>query len=243
VLELKEVSKSFRGPEGEVRALEAISLAVEAGELVVVHGPSGSGKTTLLLVAGGLLRPSGGEVLVEGCDPYRLGPNQRSALRAESVGFVFQQFHLIPYLDVLDNVRAPSVARPPPGAVDRARELVRRFSLEHRFHHVPAQLSTGERQRTALARAVLNRPKLILADEPTGNLDEENAAMVLDYLAEFADQGSAVLLVTHDAGAAGRAHRTFRLDEGKLAPTSPVPGGAAVHAGMNHPSPRKARDQ
>lgn len=243
MLELSKVSKSFRGPEGEVRALEAVSLSVGAGELVVVHGPSGSGKTTLLLIAGGLLRPSAGEVLVEGRDPYRLGPNRRSALRAESVGFVFQQFQLIPYLDVLDNVRAPSAARPQPGALDRARELVRRFNLEHRINHVPAQLSTGERQRTALARAVLNRPKLILADEPTGNLDDENATMALDYLAEFADQGSAVLLVTHDAGAAGRAHRTFRLDEGKLAPASPFPGGGVVRAGTKHPSPGEASDQ
>ena len=218
MLEMREVSKSFQGPEGEVRALQDVSLSVAPGELVVVRGPSGCGKTTLLLIAGGLLGPSAGEVLVGDRAPYRLGANQRSALRAESVGFVFQQFHLIPYLSVLDNVRAPSAARPQPGALDRARELVRRFNLEHRINHVPAQLSTGERQRTALARALLNHPKLILADEPTGNLDDENATMVLKHLAEFADQGSAVLLVTHDAGAAGRAHRTFRLEEGKLAP-------------------------
>ena len=216
MLELRQVSKSFRGPEGEVRALEAVSLSVEAGELVVVHGPSGSGKTTLLLVAGGLLRPSAGEVLVEDRDPYRLGPNQRSALRAESVGFVFQQFHLIPYLDVLDNVRAPSAARPQPGALDRARELVRRFSLEHRIHHVPAQLSTGERQRTALARALLNRPKLLLADEPTGNLDRDNAGRVLECLADFASSGGAVLLVTHDPSQVLGSHRTLRLDHGRL---------------------------
>ena len=216
MLELKNISKTFDGPDGDVAALDDVSLSVASGELVVVYGPSGCGKTTLLLIAGGLLRPGRGAVVLDGREPYRLGPNQRSALRAEALGFVFQQFHLIPYLSVLENVLAASAARPQPGVLERAHELVRHVGLEERINHVPAQLSTGERQRTALARALLNRPKCILADEPTGNLDEENAAAVLEHLVEFAGQGGAVLLVTHDAGAAQHAHHTIHLTRGRL---------------------------
>ena len=217
MLELKNVSKTFDGPDGDVAALDDVSLSVASGEIAVVYGPSGCGKTTLLLIAGGLLRPGRGAVVLDGREPYRLGPNQRSALRAEALGFVFQQFHLIPYLSVLENVLAASAARPQPGVLERAHELVRHVGLEERINHVPAQLSTGERQRTALARALLNRPKCILADEPTGNLDEENAAAVLEHLAEFASQGGAVLLVTHDAAAAQHAHHTLHLTRGRLA--------------------------
>jgi len=220
MLELKNVSKTFDGPDGAVRALEDVSLSVAAGELVVVQGPSGGGKTTLLLVAGGLLSPSTGEAIVDGQTLYGVGPSERNALRAETIGFVFQQFCLVPYLSVLDNVLAPSAARPVPGAIDRARELIRHVGLEHRIHHVPAQLSIGERQRTAVARALLNRPKCILADEPTGNLDEDNAVAVLDYLAEFASDGGAVLLVTHDGRAARVARRMLHLKGGVLTAAS-----------------------
>jgi len=214
MLEFKEVSRSFRGPEGEVQALRGVSFVVTCGEFVAVRGPSGCGKTTLLLTAGALLRPTRGQVLVDGRDPYALGPDKRSAMRAEKIGFVFQQFHLVPYLSVLDNVLAPCVAFPTPGADERARELLSRFNLEHRARHVPAQLSTGERQRAALARALLNRPKLILADEPTGNLDEENGKVVLTHLSEFASSGAAVLLVTHDQAVSAIADRTVRLQDG-----------------------------
>ena len=215
ILECTEVSRSFAGPDGAVHALSDLSLTVESSELVVVRGPSGCGKTTLLLVAGALLRPSAGEVRVDGQDPYALDPNRRSALRAEAIGFVFQQFYLVPYLDVLDNVLAPSVAKPQPKAADRARELIQRFGLEHRLHHVPSQLSTGERQRTALARALMNQPKLILADEPTGNLDQANGDVVLHHLSEFTKDGGAALVVTHDARVAELADRTITMQNGK----------------------------
>lgn len=216
MLEFKQVSRAFEGPQGEVQALKDISFSVAPGELVVVQGPSGSGKTTLLLTAAGLLRPSGGAVLIDGQDPYHLGTNQRSALRAEKIGFVFQQFHLVPYLTVLDNVLAPSVARPQLGALERAGELLSHFNMEHRINHVPAQLSTGERQRTALARALLNEPKIILADEPTGNLDEENGKTVLGYLSEFAGNGGAVLIVSHDINISRFAHRSIKLRQGRM---------------------------
>ena len=216
ILQCTNVSRSFAGPNGTVHALSDVSLRAESGELVAVRGPSGCGKTTLLLVAGALLKPSSGEVRLDSQDPYGLSPNRRSGLRAEAIGFVFQQFYLVPYLDVLDNVLAPSVARPQPDAAARARELVQRFGLEHRLHHVPSQLSTGERQRTALARALMNRPKLILADEPTGNLDDANGDVVLHHLSEFAQGGGAALVVTHDARVAEIAHRTLTMDNGKL---------------------------
>lgn len=216
MLSFCEVTRQFRGPEGQVCAVRNISLSVNQGELVAVQGPSGSGKTTLLLMAGGLLKPTEGTVSFGGGNIYALTANQRSALRAKQMGFVFQQFHLIPYLTVWRNVLSPAGASRQPDARSRAKELIHHFNLEHRSKHVPSQLSTGERQRTALARALLNRPGIILADEPTGNLDEANADVVLKYLSEFASAGGAVLLVTHDARAAGYADRTMHMDGGSI---------------------------
>jgi len=216
MLRLEDLSKVYAGPKAPVRALDGAGLQVAAGEFVAVRGPSGCGKTTLLLVAGGLLRPDAGRVEVDGEDPYALSAEGRARFRAANVGYVFQQFHLVPYLTVLDNVLAPSLARPSQGAAERARDLVEHFGLSDRADHVPPQLSTGERQRVALARALLNRPKLLLADEPTGNLDEANARAVLGHLAEFAGQGGAVLLVTHDAQAAAYAGRVLDMKAGRL---------------------------
>ncbi len=222
LLELNDISKSYRGPQ-PVQALVDVSLRVRPGEFVAVHGPSGSGKTTLLLVAGGLLAPDSGEVLLDGMSPYRLPADARAKFRATHVGFVFQQFHLVPYLNVLENVMAPSIAVPSAGARSRALELIERFGLADRMYHVPAELSTGERQRVALARALLNRPKLILADEPTGNLDRANADIVLGHLAEFARSGQgAVLLVTHSDYAAAFADRIERLTAGRLEHKQPT---------------------
>jgi len=216
MLRVESLTKTYRGAARTVRALDGVSLEVAAGEFVAVEGPSGCGKTTLLLAAGGLLRPDAGRVMLRGEDPYALPPEARAAWRAAQVGFVFQQFHLIPYLTVLDNVLAPSVASPSADADKRACEWIGRFGLADRADHVPAELSTGERQRVALARALLNRPALILADEPTGNLDPASAAVVLGHLAEFAKSGGAVLLVTHDPLGAEYAGRTLRMAEGRM---------------------------
>ena len=148
-------------------------------------GPSGCGKTTLLLVAGGLLRPENGEVSIDGTDPYSLSGEQRARFRAEQIGFVFQQFHLVPYLNVLDNVMAPALVTGETSARERAGILVERFGLADRLGHRPGQLSTGERQRVALARALLNEPRVILADEPTGNLDRRTAKTLFGLLVDF----------------------------------------------------------
>lgn len=215
-LVLDSISKTYQGPSGPVRALHGASLSVGEGEFVVVQGKSGSGKSTLLLIAGGLLAPDAGTVLVAGENPYALRPEARAKLRGARIGFVFQQFHLVPYLSVLQNVLAPSLAADIPHARQRAEQLIERFGMAHRRGHLPGALSTGERQRTALARALLAEPKLILADEPTGNLDRENADLVLDYLAEVAAAGTAVLMVTHDAQAAARSARCHRLEDGAL---------------------------
>jgi putative ABC transport system ATP-binding protein len=212
MLEIRELSKTYRGPTGPLPVLQGLSLAVAAGEFVAVQGRSGCGKTTLLLAAGGLLRPDSGRVLIGGQDLYALSEEARARFRAAHVGFVFQQFHLIPYLSALDNVLTAALALQVPDARARAEGLLASLGLAGRGRHVPAELSTGERQRTALARALLHGPRLLLADEPTGNLDRESADVVLSHLAEFARKGGAVLLVTHDPQAAARAQRVLRLD-------------------------------
>ncbi|MBI5388219.1 MAG: ABC transporter ATP-binding protein [Verrucomicrobia bacterium] len=228
-LDIQNLGKVYHGSNGAVHAVEGVSLTLAPGDFVGVQGPSGCGKTTLLLAAGALLQPSAGQVTVAGQNPYALTPEERAKFRAANIGFVFQQFHLVPYLSVLDNVLAPSLALLQPGVEQRARELLAQFGLEPRAHHVPAELSTGERQRTALARALLNRPKLLLADEPTGNLDRDNAQVVLGALADFAQGGGAVLLVTHDAVAAQCAQRIVRMKEGRL-----VMDGSAASDGSSN---------
>ncbi|HOW65898.1 MAG TPA: ABC transporter ATP-binding protein [Candidatus Paceibacterota bacterium] len=216
LLKIENLCKSYPRPEGSIQAVHEVSLTVERGEFVAVQGPSGCGKTTLLLAAGALLQPSRGRVLVNDVDPYSLSPGQRARFRAVNVGFVFQQFHLVPYLDVLDNILAPALAL---GAKDgrrtRALELAAQFGLSDRLRHVPSGLSTGERQRVALARALLNQPSLLLADEPTGNLDKQNGQVVLRCLTEFARTG-AVLCVTHEPQAADHADRVLNMIGGKL---------------------------
>lgn len=216
ILEFKNVSKTFRGPQANVLAVRDVSLSLNAGEFVAVKGGSGSGKTTLLLMAGGLLKPTDGGVLVAGQNPYDLSPEDRSQFRAGRVGFVFQEFHLLPYLSVLDNILVASLAKKRDDAVERAKELAAKFGITPRLHHRPAALSTGERQRTALARALFNEPALILADEPTGNLDDLNGKIVMECLRDYVKEGGAVLLVTHDPRSAGYAQRTLMMKDGQL---------------------------
>jgi len=212
---LDKVSKVYRKPDGDVRALDDMSLSVAAGEFITVRGPSGSGKSTLLLAVGGMIRPTQGRVVVDGQDLYAVSSAQRARLRAEKIGFVFQMFHLVPYLDTLENVLVPNLAGARVASQDAA-ELLGHLQLAERLHHRPSELSTGERQRVALARALIKRPEIVLADEPTGNLDPDNARQVMSYLAEFHRGGGTVLVVTHDPLADEYAQRTVLLDRGKL---------------------------
>ena len=216
MLAIHQLTKEFAGPAAKVRALDGCTLSVATGEFVALRGPSGCGKTTLLLAAGGLLRPSSGSVRLEGANPWEMSARARAEFRAQRIGFVFQQFHLVPYLSVLENILAPLVAGPAPGAESRAEKLICRLRLEHRTGHLPAHLSTGERQRVALARALLRQPPLVLADEPTGNLDEASAAIVTDCLAEYACAGACVLMVTHDSLVAAKASRQLRMEKGRV---------------------------
>ena len=216
ILQIDAAGKRYRTGDGLVRAIDEVSLSLAQGDFIALRGPSGCGKSTLLLMAGGLLSPDAGKVRISGEDPYELAPDARARFRAERVGFVFQQFHLVPFLSVLDNVRVGELA----GEGDfgeRARDLLDTFQLGHRLCHVPSKLSIGEQQRVALARALLRSPRLILADEPTGNLDPENAAIILDHLAAYAGAGEgAVLMVTHDDRATAAAGRSLEMREGRL---------------------------
>ncbi len=218
VLTIETLTHCFSGPGGTVTALQDVGLTVNTGELVVVLGPSGCGKTTLLLAAGTLLRPTQGRVCIQGTDPYALSPNTRARFRARTIGFVFQQFHLIPYLTVFENVLAPSLASRVPDAKAKATALIEKFGLTDRLRHVPGALSMGERQRVALARALLHDPPLLLADEPTGNLDAVHSRLILHHLADLAREGRAVLLVTHDDAARSLATRVVRLEKGRAVP-------------------------
>ncbi|HHN47301.1 MAG TPA: ABC transporter ATP-binding protein [Planctomycetes bacterium] len=215
-LQVRQVSKTYRGAGKCVQALLDVSLQVSPGELLAVHGASGSGKSTLLLCCGGLLMCDSGEIIVDGLCPYALGHRRRTAFRAEKVGFVFQQFHLIPYLNVLDNVLAASVKRNSPPSRERAMNLLEQFGMHDRLRHFPGELSVGERQRVALSRAMVNAPPLILADEPTGNLDPKNSRVVFQALRDYAESGKAVLVVTHEDVSLSLAHRTLMLDRGRL---------------------------
>lgn len=217
MLKLEKVSKTFNGPKGKVSALNQVSLSLSSGELLAISGPSGCGKSTLLLTAAGMLRPDQGDVrLLEEENLYDLPFDRRSHLRAGLIGFVFQQFHLIPYLTVRENIISPSLSVSNKDPDQRAQELILRFGLQARADHVPSQLSTGERQRTALARAFFNRPKIIMADEPTGNLDHENSEVVLKHLNRYASEGGSVLLVTHDWSASNYATRELKMKDGRL---------------------------
>ncbi len=209
---LESVVKTYpKAKSLRITALAPLDLTVRAGEFVAVQGPSGSGKTTCLLIAGGLLRPDSGRALIDGQDLYALTRNQLAAFRSERIGFVFQQYHLIPYLTVLENILAAEAAQRRGNDAARGRALAEQFGLAHRLEHTPGELSAGEKQRTALARALLFRPKVVLADEITGNLDEENAQIVLGYLREYVGTGGSVLLVTHDREVAARADRVQHL--------------------------------
>ncbi|MBC8868470.1 MAG: ABC transporter ATP-binding protein [Planctomycetes bacterium] len=216
MIELEGVSKVFRTRNGDVRALDGVTLRVNDGGFVAIRGASGCGKSTLLSLVGGLALPTVGKITVAGNEVSGMSPAQRAEFRTDNIGFVFQMFHLLPYLTVLDNVLVAAPAGARSTAAERAKELLDTFSLSDRLLHRPGQLSVGQRQRVAMARALLNRPALLLADEPTGNLDPENAASLLDTMAAFHRDGGTILLVTHDSQAAERAGRILELDQGRV---------------------------
>jgi ABC-type lipoprotein export system ATPase subunit len=251
MIRCEQLTKTYATRSAQVRALDQVNLAVQAGEFLCIRGPSGCGKTTLLLTLGGLLRPSSGRVVVDGADLYALSPGDRARFRAAKIGFVFQMFHLVPYLTVAENVllaaggglgpsadSKASEGAPSEVAAEglkagrqtergmfgvrasawsaRAVELLTQLGLGARVGHKPGELSAGERQRTALARALLNQPQLLLADEPTGNLDPDNAAAVFEHLRAFHRAGGTVVVVTHGAVAEPYATRVCQMRAGAV---------------------------
>lgn len=217
VVELRDVTRSFPGPP-EVQALKGVNFTVGEGEYVSIVGPSGSGKSTMLNLLGLLDRPTVGEYRLAGINTTDLDENKRAAVRARFIGFVFQSFHLLPRRSVLDNVLMPMQYSGVPRAEreERAREALERVHLEHRLGFRPTELSGGERQRVAVARAVVSGPKLLLADEPTGNLDEATTGDVMELFEELNADGLSLVLITHDDAVARRAHRGVRISDGRL---------------------------
>jgi len=216
LLRLDGVSKRFRRGREDVVALDGVELEIDAGEFVSLVGPSGSGKSTLLHLAGGIDQPDDGLVTFDGRDLGRLSVGERARLRRKEIGFVFQFFHLIPTLTVAENVALPLLldGRRADGAVP---DTIAQVGLSERARHLPGELSGGEMQRAAIARALVARPRLLLADEPTGNLDSATGKEVLDVLVtEVLEVGAALLMATHDERAAGRAGRVLNLRDGNV---------------------------
>jgi putative ABC transport system ATP-binding protein len=210
------LTQTYPSGNQALTVLQDISFEVTAGEFVAVIGPSGSGKTTLLGLLAGLDRPQAGRVWLDGAELTTLGEDARARLRGAKVGFVFQSFHLIPTLTARENVQVPLELRGEPGG-KRAGELLARVGLADRTHHYPAQLSGGEQQRVALARAFSTRPKVLFADEPTGNLDQQTGARIIELMTELnREAGTTLILVTHDPELASRARRILRLADGRL---------------------------
>ena len=218
MFELIDVSKTYRRRQSEVTAFRAAQLVIGKGEYVAVVGPSGSGKTTLLSILGGMLSPDTGEVRFDGTSMYELTIVERARLRRERIGFVFQTFNLLPYLTAIENVQVPLFLRGHTRSEGRdiAATLLQSVGLGNRLDHKPRELSTGQQQRVAVARTLANDPGVILADEPTGNLDAESREHILSIFDASVSDGKTVVVVTHDTTAAQRAHRQLRLDDGHL---------------------------
>ena len=219
MVELQDVVKTYRLGKTEVQALRGVSLKVEEGEFVAIMGPSGSGKSTLLHVVGCLDKPDQGKVYLDGQDVSGLSEDRLAELRGRFVGFVFQTFNLVPTLSALENVELPMTFQGMPRRrrLARAKELLTQVGLGERLRHRPAELSGSERQRVAIARALVNDPKLILADEPTGNLDSASGAQVMDLLGGLNDQhGKALIVVTHDSEIASYAERIVHIRDGQI---------------------------
>jgi putative ABC transport system ATP-binding protein len=211
LVQVENLRKEF----GNVRALDGVSFRVDAGEWIAIMGPSGSGKTTLINILGGLDTPTAGQAIVDGTDVARLDEAGLTRFRAEKIGFIFQQFHLVPYLTAVENVMLAQYFHSNTDEKE-AQQALERVGLGDRIEHLPSQLSGGEQQRVAVARALINHPKLILADEPTGNLDEANEEIVLSLLRELHAEGHTILMVTHAPPIGRLADRRIEFAHGRL---------------------------
>lgn len=218
MLNLQEATKEYTTRGNTVSALDHATIEINKGEFVAIVGSSGSGKSTLLLMLGGMLSPSSGKVLIDGESLYDLDPDSRATLRSERIGFVFQTFNLIPYLTALENVQVPLMLADTPEDLQegKARQLLIELGLGDRLDHKPSELSVGQQQRVAMARTMANDPTIILADEPTGNLDPETSESIMAFLESIHAKGSTVVMVTHDPQSARRAGRTLTIENGRV---------------------------
>lgn len=216
MIKIENICKSYYSRKGSITILKEASAQIFKGAFASIRGPSGCGKSTLLLILGGLLDPDSGSVQIAGQDLQPMTGKRKGLFRAKHIGFVFQQFHLFPYLSVEDNIKAAGLVLPENNDNSHAEELMQQLQIDHRRDHVPGRLSVGEQQRVALGRALYNKPELILADEPTGNLDPENAAIVLETFKQFVKNGGTVLTVTHSPGLAEQADQQWLLSKGNL---------------------------
>jgi putative ABC transport system ATP-binding protein len=229
MLEARQLTKEYQSGDHRLAVLRDVNFTIPDRAIVAIVGPSGSGKTTLLGLLAGLDVPSRGSVLLDGADLTALSEDQRARVRGEKVGFVFQSFQLIPTLTALENVQVPLELRGDEGAPERSRELLARVGLGDRLHHFPNQLSGGEQQRVAIARAFSNSPKLLFADEPTGNLDSETGARIVELLEALnRESGTTIVLVTHDLILARRAQRIIRLADGVVVSDAPTDAGESA---------------
>ena len=218
MLRMRSVTKSYNHRGRNVLALDDVTMDIQRGDFVSIVGPSGSGKSTFLLMLGGMLSPAGGKVFVEDQSIYDMSSEKRAAIRKKKIGFVFQTFNLVPYLTALENVQLPLFLAGLSEAEQESKavSLLERLGLGGRLDHKPSELSVGQQQRVALARMLANDPAVILADEPTGNLDPETGHAILNFFEEVHSEGRTIVMVTHDHRSAARAKRTWHLVEGKI---------------------------
>ncbi|MDI3310287.1 MAG: ABC transporter ATP-binding protein [Thermoanaerobacterium sp.] len=218
VITMRNLSKIYKMGDNEVKALDNINLTVDEGEFVSIVGPSGSGKSTLMNIIGCLDVMTEGEYYLNGNDTSKLNENKLAELRSSEIGFIFQSFNLLQKLTALENVELPMIYKgiPAKERYNRAVELLTMVGLEKRIHHKPTELSGGQQQRVAIARALANNPHLILADEPTGNLDSQSGKEVMKIIKELNERGNTIILITHDINVANQAKRTVKIMDGKI---------------------------
>ena len=212
ILKASDISKSYSSDKNRIKVVDNYNIDLFSSEFVSLTGPSGCGKTTILMIIGCLLKPDHGTVEIDGLDMYSMNSSRIAEQRSKKIGFIYQDFKLIPYLTIKENILCSSLINDVGNLEDKANDLILRLGLIHRVNHRPEQLSAGEKQRTAIARALLMEPKLIIADEPTGNLDKKNSSLVIEALKHYSDEGACVIMVSHDEDVKKSSDRHIQMD-------------------------------
>ena len=212
ILKASDISKSYSSDKNRIKVVDNYNIDLFSSEFVSLTGPSGCGKTTILMIIGCLLKPDHGTVEIDGLDIYSMNSSRIAEQRSKKIGFIYQDFKLIPYLTIKENILCSSLINDGDNLEDKANDLILRLGLNHRVNHRPEQLSAGEKQRTAIARALLMEPKLIIADEPTGNLDKKNSSLVIEALKHYSDEGACVIMVSHDEEVKKSSDRHIQMD-------------------------------